>query len=98
MSSNFTGLDLSVTEVMPYAPDNECFDWCSIQHVVHSNNMELYGILFIVFAYLFIVLYNISEEINILKPYRESFIYYAKILLLLFFGFYIFIIRMRLIW
>ena len=90
--------NLTISDAMPYLPDRQCFKWCAVQQVVHSNNMELYGILFVVFAYLFIVAYFVSDEIKSLKPFRENFVYYAKLLLMLFFGFYILIIRLRLIW
>jgi len=82
----------------PYAPDSQCFNWCVVQQVAHSNNMELSGIIFIVFAYIFIVFYETANEIPLIKPYRENFIYYAKLLLMVFFGYYFLILRMRLIW
>lgn len=87
-----------LNSVMQYAPNEECFDWCIVQQVRHSNNMELYGILFVVMAYFCILAYYFLGEFEQLRPFRENFIYYAKLLLLLFFGFYILIIRMRLIW
>ena len=96
--TNISNLDLTVKDIMPYAPDKPCFDWCSVQQVVHSNNMEMYGILFVVFAYLCITAYYIAGEFEVTRPYKENFIYYAKLLLLLFFGFYILIIKLRLIW
>ena len=81
-----------------YAPSQECFDWCQIQHVVHSNNIELNAILFIVFAYFCIVGYYIAGEFPKLKRFQETLIYLAKLSLILFLGFYILIIRLRLIW
>lgn len=83
---------------IPYTATEPCFDWCVIQQVAHSNNMELSGLIFIIVAYLLIVFYEISEEITFLKAHREVFIYWAKLLLLMFFGFYFLIIRMRLLW
>ena len=93
---NLTLDDLQST--MPYVPDKPCFDWCLMQQVVHSNNMELYAVMFVVFAYFSILAYYFAGEVEVLKPYKEMFIYWAKLLLILFFAFYILVIRLRLIW
>ena len=82
-----------------YVPDDNCFEWCAVQHVVHSNNMEVYAIRILIVVYFLLVFYFISSEIKFLQKFnRDNYIYWAKLLLIIFFGFYILIIRMRLVW
>lgn len=94
---NLTPINATINKIM-FTPDKNCFDWCIVQHVIHSNNMEINAIIIIIFTYFMIVLHNISNEINILRPYKETFLYWAKLSLIIFFGFYILIIRMRILW
>lgn len=94
---DFEGMTLEGIRTMPYAPDVPCFDWCVVQHTIHSNNLELGSIILVVLAYICIVLYGIADEIKIIKPFKDTFIYWAKLLLILFFGYYILVIRMGLV-
>lgn len=93
-----TSINESVT-AWGYLPDNQCFDWCVAQQVVHSNNMEVYAIRILIVVYFLLVLYFIAGEVKFLQRFnRDTFIYWAKLLMIIFFGFYILVIRMRLIW
>lgn len=94
----FIPLNLNVTDTLPYAPDDNCFNWCLEQQVVHSNNMEIYGVMFPAAAYIFILLYLTVDKYPKLEKYKSMFIYWAKLSLIMFFAFYILIIRLRLLW
>ena len=86
----------TVNNTMPYAPDQSCFDWCIVQHVVHSNNMELNAVMIVVFAFISLIIYYVFGSFDKTKAYKDQFIYYAKLLLTLFLGYYILSIRMGL--
>lgn len=68
-----------------YAPDQACFDWCIEQHIVHSNNLEAWGVILAAIAYLFLLLAGWAFEIERLKKYQHLFLYMAKVWMLLFF-------------
>ena len=95
--SNFTPelyLDIiNNPQQQPFIPDNAAFNWCLEQQVVHSNNIELYAIAFVLAAYIFILLYGM-EDVEILKKYQPEFIYMAKLMLIAFFVIYIIVIRL----
>lgn len=99
INTAINNLDLGMKEIkyMPYTPNAPCFDWCAVQHIIHSNNLELGSIILVVLAYICIVLYGIADEIKFIKSFKETFIYWAKLLLILFFGYYILVIRMGLV-
>lgn len=78
----------------PYIPDDTCFDWCLQQQVVHSNNLEIYAVLLIFAAYIFILLATL-EDVEFLKKYQTAFIYMAKLMIIVFFAVYILVIRLR---
>jgi len=73
-----TNLTISAKGILQsYRPDQQCFDWCAIQHISHSNNLELKIIMFPLFAYIFLILYFSSKEIKLLQPYQDTFLYIA---------------------
>lgn len=88
----------NISDKLGFIPDQDCFNWCAVQQVTHSNNMEIYAVMILVFTYLMIVLYQLSDDFEKLRPFRENFLNLAKLSLVAFFGFYFLIIRLRLIW
>lgn len=83
----------SIATIEPiYSPPPACFDWCVVQHVVNANNSLLYGLFFVVMAYGFLVAipyirFTKYEEL------ADVFEYMARIMLILFFGYFFLVIR-----
>ena len=80
-----------------YIPSDQCFDWCIEQQVVHSNNLELWSVMFVFAAYIFILLHSL-DDIEFIQKYQKEFMYMAKLMLIAFFVSYILIIRLRVIY
>lgn len=74
-----------------------CFEWCSMEHVTHSSNMELNAIGLLLAVYICIYLHNWFEHSERLKKYQYGLIYIARIFLILFFIWYILHVRLRVI-
>jgi len=91
---------VNITDFIPigfqqnYQPSNACFDWCLEQTVVHSNNLELYAVFFVLASYIFIILHSM-DNVAILKKFQPELIYMAKLMLIAFFVIYILVIRLR---
>lgn len=79
-----------------FTPSNDCFSWCTVQHVVNYNNMEVSSLWFIATALILIII----AEIMLYKPawnkYASRTVYGAKIALFCFFWVYFIILRLRL--
>ena len=89
-----TTITINQNIIQPFVPNDYCFDWCLEQQVIHSNNIELYAVAFVLAAYIFILLYSM-DEVEFLKKYQTEFIYMAKLMLIAFFVVDILIIRLR---
>ena len=94
MTINLTIPTIDINLQQPYIPTEDAFSWCVEQQVVHSNNIELYAVMFVVAAYVFIVAYGM-DDIEFFNKYKNGFIYMAKLLLIAFFVIYILVIRLR---
>lgn len=84
-------------EIKNYSPDQACFNWCAEQHVVHSVNTGVYSLIFIALTYIMIIMYSVAQESEALKDYQETFIYFAKLFILMFFGYYFIVVKYGLI-
>lgn len=78
-----------------FIPSDACFNWCLEQQVVHSNNLELWIMFFPFAAFIMLIGYFWSYELDSFKKYSTAFIYMARLFLILFFAAYILIIRLR---
>ena len=95
-----TGLNLTIKETdtinylqTPYTPTTECFDWCSTQHIVHSNNISVYSVLIIAIVYLLLVGKEFMLEHDQLKNYAGSVDQLSRTLLVVFFVYYFLVVR-----
>ena len=95
---NISSFFLTADPIQPFIPSNQCFDWCVVQQVTHSNNLELYAVMFIVFSYIMIIGYFSANEWEALKPFRNGMLYLAKLSLIIFFAIYILVFRLRITW
>ena len=95
---------VNVTQIRIYpidnfwTPTNECFNWCQIQQVTHSNNMEGYMLFFIAGAYLMILLYSSARDYKILEKFKDGFIDIAKYLIISFVFIVFLVFRYRIHW
>ncbi len=80
-----------------YIPSQQCFDWALDQHVTHSNNLEIGVVFFVFLAYVCINMYHTLKDTKY-DSKALIFIYLAKMAMLIFFGAYILIIKLRLIY
>ena len=78
-----------------YYPDTDAFQWCLIQQVTHSNNLELNFMLLPLGAFFMIIGYFWTLEFETTKKYSKAFIYMARLFLIIFFIVYILVIRLR---
>ena len=90
--------EFSPTDELGNLNTKTCYSWCLEQQVVHSNNIELGSIFFVLLAFIMLILYFWSFEIKTLEKYRNAFIYMARLFLIVFFAIYILVIRMRIIY
>jgi len=80
-----------------YIPTEGCFEWCTIQHVTHSNNLEGSAMFFVAIAYLMHILYFWFEEYPRLYKYKDTLIHLSRIFLLMFIAWYFLHIRLQII-
>lgn len=79
----------------PYSPSAACFDWAVQQQVTIYNNLEITGVLFIVGALFMLVIHEIMIEYRIKEDYAEHFVYFSKLMIYLFFFWFIFVLKLR---
>lgn len=87
---------LNITNANEIITPKECFNWCSVQHVTGYSNIETIYVMFVAGALLCLIAYETLNETENLKKYAHHFVYYAKILLYIFFFAYFVILKMRL--
>lgn len=85
---------MNKSSVLYWRPDESCFDWCLNQKVTSYNNLELTSTLFVLGAILMIFIYEYLNEKENLRKYAPYFVFYAKILLYMFFFYYLVVIRL----
>lgn len=73
-----------------------CFDWCVLQHVTGYNNIELGSVILIAVALLMLFIAEWCNESAKYKEHSGKFIYFAKLMIYIFFFVYFFVIRLRL--
>jgi len=92
---NFS-LNTTAIRINEFQATQDAVDWCSAQHIVHSNNIEVGAMWLIAFAYFGLLVYFEKDNFPRLAKYQDSFIYISRLALILFIGYYVFIIRLRL--
>lgn len=96
LNLTITGLNQTALEIgsyLPYAPDEACFDWCSVQHIVNANNVSIEGMMIVAFAYVLLVTKPFFEENETLKDYTYLLDYLARLSLIIFFAYYFLVVR-----
>ncbi len=62
--NNVTGIILPKDPMQVFSPDQACYDWCVVQQVTHSNNLELYAMMLPLFAFFMLMGYFWSLELD----------------------------------
>lgn len=90
-------LNLTIGKNILWSPDKQCVDWCTVQQVVHSHNLETSIVLLAAAAYVLMNAYYILKGTRH-KDLGEVLLYLSKLLLLSFLGLYVLIYIMHAIW
>ncbi|NIV12563.1 MAG: hypothetical protein GWN62_15170 [Aliifodinibius sp.] len=91
-----TALNLTLTNnpyEQPYLPDQSCFDWCSLQHVVQANNISVNSITIVALAYIALIALPFIREHEKIKEYDYIIEGLARTLLLIFFFYYFTVVK-----
>ncbi len=79
--------------MQPFTPSQGCFDWCSVQHIVHFNNVSVWSILIIGVAYVALSAIPYFEESEKLQDYAYTLVTFARLSLITFLFYYFVYIR-----